>query len=170
MPVDFAATHHFFLATFRSPRLYTFSFTPSTNALVLEHTNTASGGHNWLDLSADKKYLYATGWTDPPTLAAYKIVSAPATRYPAVQLINTVSVAHTPGYICSNGKAVFSVSGPQGDVFLVDPVTGGFKTQEPQQSVRFAEGTLEDQDPMDFGGLRHGAHVSCSSLLIRFIS
>lgn len=158
-------SHHILLGTFRSPHLYTLRFTPSTKALEIVETNKATGGHSWLDLSADKQYLYCTGWTDPPSLAAYRVVP-PSTEkpYPTTELINTAKPEYLSGYVCSNGEAVFSASGPQGDVFAIDRRTGGFREERSHHTVSFLEGSSADATKMaaemDFGGLRHGGHVS----------
>lgn len=160
-----AEHHHFLLGTFRSPYLYTIRFTPSTKSLEIVATNDATGGHSWLDLSADKKHLYCTGWTDPPSLAAYRILP-PSTEkpYPTTELINTAKPKYLSGYVCSNSEAVFSASGPQGDVFTIDQETGGFEQEQSHCTVSFLEGLGADSmkmaSEMDFGGLRHGGHVS----------
>lgn len=155
--------HHFILGTFRHPYLYSFSFDPQTHVLVLEEKIEAAGGHSWLHLSGNKKYLYATGWTDPPSLAAYRICDIKG--FPTVELINTSTLEYTSGYVTSNGRAVFSASGPQGDVFRLDASSGGFRSQFSDQSVRFDGGAVKNEKVLDFGGLRHGGHVRVLNLV-----
>ncbi|KII91226.1 hypothetical protein PLICRDRAFT_62351, partial [Plicaturopsis crispa FD-325 SS-3] len=154
--------HHFLLGTFRSPFLYTLSFDPQARRLALVHTATATGGHSWLHLSKDRRYLYATGWTDPPSLAAYRMVPSGKERpFPVTELINTASPRFLSGYVGANGEALFSASGPQVDVFSLDTTSGGFSSGRVLQSVSLVDGESDGKQAegeMDFGGLRHGGH------------
>lgn len=150
------------LGTFRSPYLYTLSFNTKSQKLELLHTNKAIGGHSWLDLSPDKRTLYTTCWTTPPSVASYAIVPpTPDTPYPTTRLHAEVPSKHLSGYVCSNDKAMYSACGPQVDVFLVDEKTGAVKNEPAVQSFSLVseEERHKGTSQMDFGGLRHGGHV-----------
>ena len=104
--------------------------------------------------------LYATAWTEPPGLAAYSVSRPTSTLPPSLSLINSVTTAARSGYVCCSAKAVYSAGGPTGEVFAIDPSTGGFK-KDLLQKLDFVEqekGQRDDGGVMDFGGLRHGAH------------
>lgn len=73
---------------------------------------------------ADRTRLYATAWTTPPGLAAYAIDRSGAA--PTVQLINHVETSARSGYCCNSPVAVYSAGGPTGEVYAIDPTTGGF--------------------------------------------
>lgn len=75
------------------------------------------------------------------------------------------------GYVTASDKACYSAGGASGEVFALDPETGGFVSPsgttkrksdivEPLQSLAFVDnsGQKNDGSVMDFGGLRHGAH------------
>lgn len=158
------------LGTFRSPYLYTLSFDLSSEKMKLEHTNSAVGGHSWLDLSPDRKTLYTTCWTTPPSVASYAVLPPDSsTPYPTVKLHAEVASKNLSGYVCSNKKAMYSACGPQVDVFLIDEKTGALKQQEAIQSFSLVneadrhKGTSQ----MDFGGLRHGGHVNLLQSVFR---
>jgi hypothetical protein len=57
---------------------------------------------------------------------------------------------------------MYSACGPQVDVFLIDEKTGALKQQEAIQSFSLVneEDRHKGTSQMDFGGLRHGGHVS----------
>ncbi|KAJ9113871.1 hypothetical protein QFC19_000064 [Naganishia cerealis] len=180
-------THHLIVGTFRHPYLYTLEFsrpdssTPrQRNALKILSKLTATGGHSWLHLDPLRGVLYCTGWTQPPSLAAYKIED---TRNPSsplrLRLLNQAYPKYLSGYVTVDQAALYSASGPQGDVFALDPSTGAFASQKgnadtqaeteaagPIQSFSFlsqAEQEAIDRGEnvggiMDFGGLRHGGH------------
>lgn len=171
--------HSLLVATFRHPYLYSLEFDENDyteNALRVIAINKASGGHSWLHLSKSKDFLYCTGWTDPPSLSAYRLVDGDEWR-PSI-LLNQAYPKYLSGYVTANDRALYSVSGPQGDVFALGPHNGGFVTQDrgedgaigPIQSFSFLDeegrAALERGDNvggvMDFGGLRHGGHVSPS--------
>jgi carboxy-cis,cis-muconate cyclase len=149
------------LGTFRSPFIYTLSFDVPSRRLSLLHANAAVSGHSWLDVSGSKRVLYTTGWSDPPAVSAYSIaLPTPTTPHPTVELLQSVPSKYLSGYVCSNGKAVYSACGPQVDVFELDDA-GSLKMQPAVQS--FALVAEEDRHKgatqLDFGGLRHGGHV-----------
>lgn len=102
--------------------------------------------------------MYATAWTEPPGLAAYRI----NTPFEPVKLINSVTTRARSGYCCNSSVAVYSAGGPTGEVYSIDQSTGGFKKGENEvlQALSFVDqqGQRNDGSVMDFGGLRHGAH------------
>ncbi|RSH95752.1 hypothetical protein EHS25_000844 [Saitozyma podzolica] len=156
------SSYFLLLGTFRSPFIYTLSFDVPSRRLSLLHANAAVSGHSWLDVSGSKRVLYTTGWSDPPAVSAYSIaLPTPTTPHPTVELLQSVPSKYLSGYVCSNGKAVYSACGPQVDVFELDDA-GSLKMQPAVQS--FALVAEEDRHKgatqLDFGGLRHGGH-SC---------
>lgn len=158
-----ASTYFILLGTFRSPYLFTLTFSVKSRQLKLVHTSKATGGHSWLDVSPNGKSLYTTAWTTPPTVASYDIV--PATQsipYPTPKLQSSIPSTHLSGYVCSNSKAMYSACGPQIDVFLVDKETGSLLQQPAVQSFSLVaeQDRHKGMSQMDFGGLRHGGHVS----------
>ncbi|KAJ9101803.1 hypothetical protein QFC21_003142 [Naganishia friedmannii] len=177
-------THHLVVGTFRHPYLYTLEFSagaPSSNALKIVSRHSATGGHSWLHLDDAKTVLYCTGWTQPPSLAAYSIEKTGNPSPPiSLKLLNQAYPKYLSGYVTVDEKALYSASGPQGDVFALDPTTGGFasqqlsgerggelKTNGPIQSFSFLSPAEQEAiergensgNIMDFGGLRHGGHV-----------
>ncbi|KAJ9117003.1 hypothetical protein QFC22_004661 [Naganishia vaughanmartiniae] len=185
-------THHLIVGTFRHPHLFTLQFTTgsTSNALEIIAKHTATGGHSWLHLDKAKKVLYCTGWTQPPSLAAYSVEPTGNPSNPiSLKLLNQAYPKYLSGYVTVDDKALYSASGPQGDVFALDPETGAFASKYrygqgeekmtadgPTQSFSFlspAEQEAIDRGEnigniMDFGGLRHGGHVSrvflCSTI------
>lgn len=161
------------LGTFRSPYLYTLSFDLQKQALRLLRTNEAVGGHSWLDLSPDRKTLYTTGWTTPPTVSSYSVIPASTqTPHPTTRLSAKVQSKHLSGYVCSSTKAMYSACGPQVDVFLLNETTGALLGEGQQAEQSFSLVSEEDMhkgnSQMDFGGLRHGGHVCTGSRKICF--
>ena len=158
-------TFHFLVGTFNTPEInkFTLSIQPYLKHTVhVIHRSNAVGSHSWLHLSEDKHVLYATTWTDPPSLVAYAI-KAPN----QIHQINRVQTAARSGYVTASNVAVYSVGGASGEVFAIDPSTGGFKITSPErrsyqplQKLSFVEDIPQQDDGsvMDFGGLRHGAH------------
>lgn len=149
------------MGTFRDPLLYTLNFDTISGKLELQHTNKATAGHNWLDVRGD--VLYATNWGEDPSISCYSIIRPSADKpFPTVKPLATVGSKYLSGYVVANGKAVYSACGPQVDVFLLDDKTGAIKDQPPAQSFALVseEDMHKGNSQMDFGGLRHGGHVS----------
>jgi len=153
-------SHEFVVGTFNTPQLYTISFIPpSTLKIIARHH--AVGSHSWLHLQPDKKHLYATAWTEPPTIVAYAVESPTEIR-----MLGSAKCASRSGYVCASEKAVYSAGGATGEAYAIDPTTGGFvataegKDAEPLQKLDFVDacGQRDSGGVMDFGGLRHGAH------------
>jgi carboxy-cis,cis-muconate cyclase len=170
-------SHNFIVGTFNTPHLYTLSFTPPSSLTILAK-HSAVGSHSWLHLNESRTNLYATAWTEPPSVAAYKINDA------AGKSISQISLAHTAtrsGYVTATKTALFSAGGPSGEVFSLDPETGaiiqpssatanptqpnGTNTSssqiKPLQTLSFIDAEHKQNAGnavLDFGGLRHGAH------------
>ncbi|KAI5475781.1 carboxy-cis,cis-muconate cyclase [Pseudohyphozyma bogoriensis] len=153
---------HFLVGTFNSPHLFTLAFTPSERKLEIVSKTECIGSHSWLSLSADRKNLYATCWTTPPTLAAYSLSPATTREGPLIKLLNTVPTAARSGYVCNSKIAAYSAGGPTGEVVAIDQNTGAFVEGEEGtlQRLDFVDqrGQKDDGGVMDFGGLRNGAH------------
>ncbi|KAK4546676.1 hypothetical protein LTR36_001894 [Oleoguttula mirabilis] len=145
--------------------LYTLRFeSPSSsnsNAATLKtirHT-PAIGGHSWLALSKDKRFLYCTAWTKPsPSVAAYSIKNSGRD----IQSLNTKRITALSGYVCCSDTHLYSVGGPTGEVFKL---SGDGSIGELVQELSFVEPKGENMSEQrgtvahgDFGGLRHGAH------------
>ncbi|KAJ9122783.1 hypothetical protein QFC24_004214 [Naganishia onofrii] len=182
MPKDSGTTHHLIVGTFRHPYLFTLEFSTDrpSNALKIVSKHTATGGHSWLHLDDAKKVLYCTGWTQPPSLAAYSLQETGDRSDPiSLRLLNQAYPKYLSGYVTVDDKALYSASGPQGDVFALDTTTGGFAAQKghngregevtadgPIQSFSFLSPAEQEAiergenigNIMDFGGLRHGGH------------
>jgi hypothetical protein len=166
--------HHLIVGTFRHPHLYSLEFDPTQHehALRVVGKHEATGGHSWLHLNESQDTLYCTGWTKPPSLAAYHLTHSGSSV--KLEPLNQAYPKYLSGYVTANKHALYSASGPQGDVFALNPDTGAFATAEykehvePLQSFSF----LDEEERqavergenvggiMDFGGLRHGGHVS----------
>ncbi|KAI1609409.1 Lactonase, 7-bladed beta-propeller-domain-containing protein [Exophiala viscosa] len=170
--------HDFLVGTFNTPQLYTLRFTPPSSpshpgSLTILHTSSAIGSHSWLHLNPPRqdgtRTLYATAWTDPPSVVAYAVNSPTQ-----ISLLGSAETNSRSGYVCASDKAVYSAGGATGEVFSIDPETGNFTSPSPssQQSTTGSTATQplqnlsfidtqqqrDDGSTMDFGGLRHGAH------------
>lgn len=174
-------SYDFFVGTFNTPHLYTLQFTlPScakgTGTLKVLHRTSAIGSHSWLHLSPLKangiRNLYATAWTEPPSVVAYAVNSSTD-----IQLLGSAPIRSRSGYVTSNDVALYSAGGATGEVFALDPDTGSFVSAPssasngtanstsrdsitPLQNLSFLDSNAQRDDGsvMDFGGLRHGAH------------
>lgn len=170
--------HRLIVGTFRHPVLYSLEFDPTRgeDALRVVGTHKATGGHSWLHLNESKDTLYCTGWTKPPSLAAYRLTRSHSLV--ELELLNQAYPKYLSGYVTANKNALYSASGPQGDVFVLDSSSGAFATsdakdaKDPLQSFSFLNDEQREAVErgeniggiMDFGGLRHGGHVSHSSI------
>ena len=163
------------VGTANTPHLYTLAFTPPTGTgepACLEgiHRSNTIGSHSWLHLRPvnSKQILYATAWTETPSLVAYAIDSPTD-----IQQISKVTTTTRSGYVCASDIALYSAAGAIGEVYQIDAETGGFKLTAssvsgehqtptvPLQKVDFVKTSAEQKDDgsvLDFGGLRHGAH------------
>ena len=181
-----------FVGTFRHPYAYTviFDSEDKDNALSVQYIWRTPGGHSWMHIHQTQDphidMLYCTGWTDPPSLTAYQITGDSFSddfrsgEHISPIKVNEAHPKYLSGYVTANEHALYSVSGPQGDVFAIDPKDGYFITDghreegkaAPIQSFSFVsdeERAALDRGEniggiMDFGGLRHGGHVCPLSL------
>lgn len=196
-------SHDFFVGTFNTPHLYTLRFTPPTPAsssttsgstknsvsasLKVLHKSDVIGSHSWLHLHPTRhngvRNLYATAWTEPPSVVAYAVDSPTSIR-----LLNTAPTRSRSGYVAASDVALYSAGGATGEVYSLDPKTGAIvspvrqangttttvngdgpdvaantaaQTIKPLQDLSFVDTSASQRDDgsvMDFGGLRHGAH------------
>ncbi|GAA5937329.1 lactonase family protein [Sporobolomyces koalae] len=151
--------HHLLVGTFNTTLIATLAFDPVAKTLAVVVKNRGQAPHSWLALNAAKDRLYATSWTEPPGLASYRITTSDST--PRVTHLNSVPTAARSGYVCVSPSTAYSAGGPTGEVFALDPETGGFKQSVCEmQKLDFvgSERQTDDGSVMDFGGLRHGSH------------
>lgn len=161
----------FFVGTFNLPVIYTLRLDLERGTLRVLRTSDAVGAHSWLALSHDRSNLYATAWTKPPSVAAYRVdvASGDGTsgHSPGVTLLNTAPVASLSGYVAVSRTHLYSAGGPSGEVFALDARTGAIGA--PVQTLSFidadadvaaagADGAPAADKHGAFGGLRHGAH------------
>ncbi|KAJ0108600.1 muconate cycloisomerase 1 [Diaporthe amygdali] len=149
------------VGTFRSPEVYTLLFKPASQpdgqaSLSVARTSPAVGGHSWLALSKDKTRLYTTCWTDPPSVASYRIRDDAS-----VELLNQKPVRALSGYVAVTERHLYSAGGPSGEVFAL-AADGSIGALAQEVSFRRAE-ELDDGKRSgvahgSFGGLRHGSH------------
>lgn len=168
--------YDFVVGTFSTPTLLTLRFVPqiteqtTLGTLTVHKQHKSIGSHSWLHLSEDKRYLYATAWTTPPSIAAYELLHGDD-----IKLIGTARTRTRSGYVCASNTHVYSAGGASGEVFMLDKRTGSFLSPRlvngatsarqsidvaPLQTLNFVEDhpQRDDGSVMDFGGLRHGAH------------
>ncbi|CAD0109529.1 unnamed protein product [Aureobasidium uvarum] len=151
----------FLVGTFYTPKLFTVRFTPSKDdskcKLEITHTSDAIGGHSWLSLSFDKKFLYTTVWASPPAIAAYRIEPNHALTH-----LNSKPVRAMSGYVCCSNTTLYSAGGPTGEVFSLNPDDGSIgpllQNLEFRDQGNQNDGARNGVAHGDFGGLRHGAH------------
>ena len=162
----------FFVGTFNLPIIYTLRLDLERTSLRVVRTSHAVGPHSWLALSHDRSNLYATAWTTPPSVAAYRVdtcadaingVAHVDGRSPGVELLNTAPVASLSGYVAVSRTHLYSAGGPSGEVFALDARTGAIAA--PVQTLSFVDddvtggpGAPVADKHGAFGGLRHGAH------------
>ncbi|KAK6433105.1 hypothetical protein LTR95_010722 [Oleoguttula sp. CCFEE 5521] len=141
--------------------LFTLRFSlPSADvpaSLRISHASSAIGKHSWLSLSQARsnrtKTLYATAWTEPPSLAAYAIDDDHNVRY-----LNSKDVRSRSGYVCASTTHLYSSGGSTGEVFALDQ---DGSISDLVQELSFAsddEARPSSNLHGDFGGLRSGAH------------
>ncbi|RMZ91781.1 hypothetical protein DV736_g961, partial [Chaetothyriales sp. CBS 134916] len=143
--------YDFLVGTFNTPHIYTLTFTlPSTTtttssdnsnnaSLTVTKRHDAIGSHSWLHLTPPfntarplpaqprghstltRRYLYATAWTEPPSVVAYAVESPTS-----IKLLGQGRTKMRSGYVTASDKAVYSAGGATGEVFAIDPATGAF--------------------------------------------
>ncbi|BGP15256.1 hypothetical protein JCM10213_001611 [Rhodosporidiobolus nylandii] len=154
-------THHFLVGTFNTPRVFTLAFSPPSTAggddgaLEVARVNEGVGQHSWLALNEAKDRLYTTSWTEPPSLASYRILP---TSPPSVSFLNSIPTAARSGYVCVSPTHAYTAGGPTGEVVALEPATGAFKEEVQKLDFVGEERQRDDGGTMDFGGLRHGSH------------
>jgi carboxy-cis,cis-muconate cyclase len=157
---------NFIVGTFNTPDLFTLTFNPPSTRtrqapLIIANKSPAIGNHSWLGLSPKKdndtkeKFLYATAWTEPPSVAAYSAKDNGLTITP----INSKPVRARSGYVCASNTHIYSCGGPTGEAFAIASDGG---VGELVQELDFVDKDAEDKPSGalhgDFGGLRHGSH------------
>ena len=125
------------VGTFNTKELFTIRFDPKQHTLDLVGTTKAIGGHSWLStrrvaVQGDATHIYATCWTEPPSVAAYRILRSPQVSF---ELLNTAETASRSGYVTITSDpahphpVLYTVGGPTGEIIALDKETGGFDLQ-----------------------------------------
>lgn len=190
------------VGTFNTPELFHLHFDAKQEKLTLCQSFSALGNHSWLALTKERgaapqvsarktsgkqpreivprdtvrcpltRNLYATAWTEPPSVAAYRIEydgTEKASKAPklSVALLNTAPTQARSGYVAVRQKKdeagpdiLYSASGPSGEVFALEPTTGAFaKGSEDAvlQRLDFLKGKIatvgkEKEDPRAIKG------------------
>ncbi|SPC62481.1 related to muconate cycloisomerase [Ustilago sp. UG-2017b] len=180
------------VGTFNTNELFTVLFDPEKETLELLEISQAKGYHSWLSTATIPKssssatsptHLYATCWTQPPSVAAYRI-QRDGPNKARFELLNSAETAARSGYVYVGFPAkaahpvLYSCGGPTGEE--IDFVTGEcsvpgktlaqtleLKRREAQKSTGDDSSTDSattkldasgGKNAMDFGGLRHGSH------------
>lgn len=155
----------FVVGTFNTPDLFTLAFSPpsgtSEASLNISRRSQAIGNHSWLALSpveqqnSTKRFLYATAWTEPPSIAAYRI--DPSSH--DITSLNSKPIRSRSGYVCASGTHVYSSGGSTGEAFTIAPDGSvGELVQELSFVDEDASANPSQALHGDFGGLRSGAH------------
>lgn len=128
------------VGTFNTNELFTILFDPETERLELLDVSQAKGNHSWLSTAnlgkkstrdAAPTHLYATCWTQPPSVAAYRI-RRDDSRTARFELLNTAETAARSGYVYvgfpakGNHPVLYTCGGPTGEVIGIDSETGAF--------------------------------------------
>lgn len=126
------------VGTFNTNELFTVRFDPEKETLELLDVSQAKGNHSWLSTATIPKpsgsataptHLYATCWTQPPSVAAYRI-HRDGSNTARFELLNTAETAARSGYVYvgfpakGNHPVLYSCGGPTGEVFGIDSDTG----------------------------------------------
>ncbi|KAI1610141.1 Lactonase, 7-bladed beta-propeller-domain-containing protein [Exophiala viscosa] len=162
------------VGTFDTPHLYSLRFTPPSSShskkaeLKILRRFSAIGSHSWLHLTPPRangtRCLYATAWTEPPSVAAYAVRSSNM-----IELLGSVTTRSRSGYVCANDHAVYSAGGATGEVFSVNPETGVFteaKTTKMNRTVtapdhKGTNGRLTPPGEKSINGHLTTSHQSC---------
>nr|OQO19968.1 hypothetical protein B0A51_15717 [Rachicladosporium sp. CCFEE 5018] len=151
----------FLVGTFNTPQLFTLRFCPSSRdepaSLRISHVSSAIGKHSWLSLSRacgdSTRTLYATAWTEPPSLAAYAVDTANNIRF-----LNSQDIQARSGYVCASNTHLYSTGGSTGEVFALKE-DGSIGDLVQELSFASADAARPSSNLHgDFGGLRSGAH------------
>lgn len=133
------------VGTFNTNELFTIRFDPEKESLELLNISEAKGNHSWLSTATLPKpgkngvaanavptHLYATCWTQPPSVAAYRIHRADAGSNASFELLNTAETAARSGYVYvgfpERGRhpVLYTCGGPTGEVIGINADTGAF--------------------------------------------
>lgn len=126
------------VGTFNTNELFTIRFDPEKESLELLNVSGAKGNHSWLSTAtipkaaASPTHLYATCWTQPPSVAAYRIHRDEAASSARFELLNTAETAARSGYVYvgfpeqSAHPVLYTCGGPTGEVVGIDAETGAF--------------------------------------------
>ena len=139
------------VGSFNTHKLFLLQFDLSSEnnpRLTIIDRFQASGFHSWLSLSKDQSRLYATAWGNPQTVASYSVDKFGNN----ITKINSAEVSSRSGYVTVSSNAIYSVGGPSGEVFSIDPTTGGFGKLI--QTLDF----VDPLNPLPANELKHGAH------------
>ncbi|KAJ1029079.1 hypothetical protein NDA18_002707 [Ustilago nuda] len=128
------------VGTFNTNELFTVLFDPEKETLELLEISQAKGNHSWLSTATIPKssscatsptHLYATCWTQPPSVAAYRI-QRDGPNKARFELLNSAETAARSGYVYvgfppkAAHPVLYSCGGPTGEVFGIDSDTGAF--------------------------------------------
>lgn len=128
------------VGTFNTNELFTIRFNPETESLELLDVSQAKGNHSWLSTATIPKadggaarptHLYATCWTEPPSVAAYRIHRQGSSKA-SFELLNTAETAARSGYVYvgfpekATHPVLYTCGGPTGEVVAIDGDTGAF--------------------------------------------
>lgn len=144
----------FLVGTFYTSKIFTLRFTAPSQLDVIQTSKTC-GGHSWISLSQDHKFLYTTVWAESPAVAAYKVNSNGS-----VTFLNSKPIKAMSGYVAVTKTHLYSAGGPTGEVFAINP-DGSLGVVVQELSFRKQDELNDGQVKTahgDFGGLRHGSH------------
>ncbi|SPO27080.1 related to muconate cycloisomerase [Ustilago trichophora] len=133
------------VGTFNTNELFTIRFDPENESLELLNVSEAKGNHSWLSTATIPSttktsaataeaptHLYATCWTQPPSVAAYRIHRDGSSASARFELLNTAETAARSGYVYVGFPAkgvhpvLYTCGGPTGEVVGIDSDTGAF--------------------------------------------
>ncbi|KAJ9480258.1 hypothetical protein PHBOTO_003482 [Pseudozyma hubeiensis] len=132
------------VGTFNTNELFTVRFNVDKETLELLSVSEAKGNHSWLstatipkaakgdDAAASPTHLYATCWTQPPSVASYKIQRDATASNAQFKLLNTAETAARSGYVYvgfpekASHPVLYTCGGPAGEVIGINSETGEF--------------------------------------------
>ncbi|PWN86549.1 hypothetical protein FA10DRAFT_263261 [Acaromyces ingoldii] len=131
------------VGTFNTPELFHLVFDPHTESLAVSAVFPAHGNHSWLALGPPRdgghRNLYATAWTDPTSVAAYRVVDQGLTQGQGqgqgqggleLTLQNTAPTRARSGYVAVGKQpadVLYTVGGPTGEVLRLNETDGRFR-------------------------------------------
>lgn len=114
------------VGTFNTRELFLISFDPLTHTLCLKDAICAYGNHSWLALDKSRISLVATCWTEPPSIASYRIRKENENCI-GLQFQNSVEIKNRSGYVTMHPKMatrLYSAGGSSGETIAVDRASG----------------------------------------------